>query len=86
MKAFLILFLVYITFHAAWSGNVSEPLGNSSTSRPPKLEGKVKDEMLRVMMNLLGKLMGGETVVCTSMPNGERISLEGTTWGKSIQD
>jgi hypothetical protein len=55
---------------------------NAPVTKTPKVEVKAKDEMLKVLLNLLGKLVGGETVVCTSVSNGEQVSITGSNSGK----
>lgn len=81
MKGVLNLVVLLVALHAVFGSlNGTTPSGNS-TNKPSKLEGKVKDEMIKVMINLMAKMIGGETVVCTSIHGGEQVVLEGNTSG-----
>ena len=82
----MIVTIFYLTLGFAF-GTIVDTQGSTDAfqapvSKPPKVEGKPKDEMLKVLLNLMAKLVGGETVVCTSLSNGEQVSITGSNSGK----
>ena len=44
-------------------------------------EGKLKDDLLKGIGNILGRLIGGQSIVCTALGDGTNITLEGTSSG-----
>ena len=84
MRGLFVVTIFYLTLSLAF-GTITEgstEAFHAPVTKPPKVEGKAKDEMLKVLLNLLGKLVGGETVVCTSVSNGEQVSITGSNSGK----
>ena len=60
------------------------PINATEKVKPSKLERKLRDEMLKALIDLMTKMIGGETVVCSSLNNGEKVVIEGNNSGRQL--
>ena len=44
-------------------------------------DSQFKDDLIKSVRNILGRLIGGQSIVCTSLSDGAKITLDGTLSG-----
>ena len=71
------------------AGNNTMPLYNETINENEDnstffKEERIKNDLLKGIGNILGRLIGGQSIVCTALTDGTKITLEGTSSGMKI--